>query len=678
VGREDELATMSGRLQEADGRLLTVTGVGGSGKSRLALAAAWALRPQFSDGVWWVELAGIGAGDDPSLQRATVASAAATALGMTLDGRRSPLDELAAVLGERTALVVLDNCEHLPEVATIARTVLAAAPHLRLLTTSREPLGLSGETLLPLEGLPVPAAEGTHDAGAYAAVQLFLDRAARHIPGWGQNPGEVEAAGRLCRLLEGMPLGIELAAHWVGHYSPDEIVEALQTDLEFLTAQTHDVPERQRSLRAVFATTWELLSATEQNALARLSVFRGGVDRSAAQAVAGVAATTLVTLVDKSLLRRLEVGRYGLHELLRQFAAERLAEAGEVGRLGDRHLAHYLALTEQASPELHGPNQRVWLERLDRDLDNLRAALAWAREQRDGELGLRLASALGHFWEVRSHMTEGRNWLEAMLAVGTAAPARPRAAALHAAGRLAFYQGDLGRAVELHEEALALWRELGDRHGIADAVINLGALAYWQGDFGRALTLFEEVLALRRELADRQGIARALINLGIVAHWQGDAGRALALLEEGLALARELGDKVLCALTVIYLGQSASRRGDAIMAATHYQEALRLCRDTGAGYMLPYALEGWGWVTRVQGGGERAAQLYGAAAALRAAIQVVLMPHEATDREEKLSALRESLGAAAFERGWAAGERMPPEEAVALALEEASGRASPV
>jgi predicted ATPase/DNA-binding SARP family transcriptional activator len=713
VGREGELAQLQS-LAQSDTRLVTVVGPGGSGKTRLALAAAWDLRSQFPDGVWWVELGGIQTEDDPTLERTTVASAVAAALGMTLDGRRPPLDELAALLGERNLLVVLDNCEHLPEVAAIAHTVLAAAPHLRVLATSRERLGLSGETMLPLEGLPVPE-EGAPDAGAAPSVQLFLDRAARHTPGWGQDKAEVDAAGRLCRLLEGMPLGIELAAHWVGHYAPDEIAAALQSDLAFLTAQTHDVPERQRSLRAVFAYSWNLLTETEREALARLSVFRGGADRPAARAVAGIATTTLVSLVDKSLLRRLDVGRYRLHALLRQFAAEKLAEAEETTTLGDRHLAHFLDLAEQAAGELRGPNQREWLDRLDRELDNLRAALAWARERGEEDLGLRLASALGRFWEMRSHVSEGRTLLAAALAA-SASPARPRAAALHAAGRLAYYQGDVeqaetldeealalwrqlgdsagiaaslnslgtlanregdaARAVDLHEEALALWRELGDRAGIAVSVINLGGMAYWQGDAARALALHEEALAMRRELGDRHGIVLALINLGAVAFWLESAERASVLLEEALPLARELGDQVMSAMTVLYLGHSASRRGDVIAAAAHFQEVVRLSRATGERYMLPYALEGWGWATRDQGGSERAAQLYGAAAALRAATHTVMAPPEARDREEKIAALRETLSAAVFERAWAEGERMRLEEAMAVVLQEASTPAS--
>lgn len=716
VGREDELAILSGRLQTAsETRLLTVVGVGGSGKSRLALAGAWDLRPQFPDGVWWVELAGIQPEHDPTLQRATLASTVAAALGVALGGRRSPLDELATALGERTMLVVLDNCEHLPEAGPVARVLLQAAPHLRVLTTSREPLGVWGEALLPLEGLPVPD-EGALDAGHSPAVQLFLDRAGRRIPGWGQEPEDVTAAGRLCRLLEGMPLGIELAAQWAGHYTPDEIATAMQHDLTFLTARTHDVPERQRSLRAVFDTTWTLLTDSEQQALAGLSIFRGSFNRSAAQGVAGVAPTTLATLVDKSLLRRLHAGRYGLHELLRQFAAERLAEAGRGSALEERHLVYYLALAEQAAPEIRGPRQREWLERLDRDLDNLRAALGWARELGASELGLRLASALERFWDVRNHVSEARTWLETMLAAGEAAPARPRAAALNAAGRLANRQDDYERAETLHEEALVLWRELGDQQGTADSLSNLGRLASRRGDFRRATELLEEALALRRGLGDQYGLATSLTILasldnrqgnveramalneealalrrklgdwaGIaaslnyvaaLAYWQGEFGRAERLLKEALQLARDLGDQELCAMALIYLGHDASRRGDVLAAMAHYQETLRLSRDAGLRYMLPHALEGWAWVTRNGGDGQRAAQLFGAAAALRAASHAVPPPYEATERDQKIETLRAALGAAAFERGWAEGQQMLPDEAVALALADASERSA--
>ena len=340
VGRADELAHLAAQLN-GDTRLLTVVGAGGVGKTRLALAAAGALRGQFADGTWWVALAGVQPADDEAIQRATLASAIATALGRTLGGRRPPLDELADTLHDCAALLVLDNCEHLPEVAAVARALLETAPKLRVLATSREPLGLGGEALLRLGGLPVPEA-GAADPASYPGVRLFLERAARHTPGWGQDAAEVAAVARLCRLLDGLPLGIELAAHWVGHYTPDEIAAAIQTDLDFLAARTRDVPDRHRSLRAVFDYTWNLLTAVEQQGLAHLSVFRGTFDRAAAQAVAGVRATTLVALVDKSLLRQAEVGRYNLHELLRQFAAERLDASGEAVAMRVQHAAYYL------------------------------------------------------------------------------------------------------------------------------------------------------------------------------------------------------------------------------------------------------------------------------------------------------------------------------------------------
>ncbi|HET9220883.1 MAG TPA: hypothetical protein VFO07_00180, partial [Roseiflexaceae bacterium] len=317
VGRADELASLAALLA-GDTRLVTLIGAGGAGKTRLALAIAWQLLPQFADGIWWVALAGVQPVGDSAHQRGTLASAVATALGRTLAGRRHPLDELADALQDRAALLVLDNCEHLPEAAAVARALIEAAPQVRVVATSREPLGLGGEALVRLEGLPVPL-PGASDPASYPGVQLFLERAARHTPDWGQGPGTIAATARLCRLLEGLPLGIELAAHWVGHYTPDDIAEAIQADLDFLAVRTRDLPDRHRSLRAVFDYAWHLLSAAEQRALARLSVFRGSFDGAAAEAVAEVDATTLVALVDKSLLRQAGAEHHSLHELLRQF-----------------------------------------------------------------------------------------------------------------------------------------------------------------------------------------------------------------------------------------------------------------------------------------------------------------------------------------------------------------------
>jgi predicted ATPase/DNA-binding SARP family transcriptional activator/Tfp pilus assembly protein PilF len=708
VGRGDELALVRGRLQEADGRLVTVVGAGGSGKSRLALAAAWGLRSQFPDGVWWVELAGIVPVEDPSLERTTVASAVAAALGLTLDGRRPPLDELAGVLAERTALLVLDNCEHLAEVGTVAHTVLESSSGLHLLTTSREPLGLSGETLLPLEGLPIPE-EGAPDAGASPAVQLFLDRAARHTPGWGQDRAEVEAAGRLCRVLEGMPLGIELAAHWVGHYAPDEITAAIQADLEFLTARTHDVPERQRSLRAVFAYSWRLLTDVEQQALVRLAVFRGSFDRTAAQAVAGVAATTLVTLVDKSLLRRLAVGRYGLHELLRQFAAERLAEAGETTTLGDRHLVHYLAVAEQAAPELHGPDQRDWLERLDQDLGNLRAALAWARQQEEIEQGLRLAVALHQFWVERGYWREARRWLEAGLEREQDLDPQLHAQALWSLGVLALEVGEHEQAARLLEGAASRFVALGDRAGLTRTLTQRGIAAFRRGAYDQATAFLAEGLQLAEELGDRQESALALLNLGLVALHQGNLPVARDRYEAALALARARGDAYIIILTLKFiadvsfeegkleeaetrlqevlararelaskremayalcnLGDVATQRGRYERAAEYLRESVLMARELGDTYLLLGTLAEHAKLAVAWGQAERAARLAGAETKLRDERGIALPVGELARREQALTHARAQLGEEAFQRAWATGQAMELEEAVTYALD---------
>jgi predicted ATPase len=455
-------------------------GQGGAGKTRLALAFAGQLLPQFADGVWWVALAGVQSVDDPALQRATLASAVATALRRTLGGRRDPLDELADALHDRAALLVLDNCEHLPEVAAVIRGLLEAAPKVRVVATSRKALGLGGEALLRLDGLPVPLLGGP--TRPVIRVQLFLERAAQHTPGWGQDLAD-GAIARLCRLLDGLPLAIELAAHWVGHYTPDEIAEAIQADLDFLAARTRDVPDRQRSLRVVFDYAWRSLNAAEQQTLMRLSVFCGGFDRAAAQAVADVRAITLVALVDKSLLQHVGVGRYSLHELLRQFAAERLLASGEVAVVRAQHAAYYLALAEQAAPELTRPDQAAALERLDRALDNLRAALSWVWEPGRIDVGLRLAGALERYWFTRGYFSEGREWLERFLTPAHAQEAPPavRAQAFSAAGLLANTQGDLTEAMRWLELGLECYRAADDLAGAVRALTTLGGVAYDQG-----------------------------------------------------------------------------------------------------------------------------------------------------------------------------------------------------
>jgi predicted ATPase/DNA-binding SARP family transcriptional activator len=667
VGRADELARLAVLLGD-DTRLVTLVGAGGAGKTRLALANAWQLLPQFADGVWWVALAGVQPVDDPALQRTTLASAVATALGRALGGRRDTLDELAEALHDCAALLVLDNCEHLPEVAPVARALLEAAPQVRVVATSREPLGLGGEALVRLEGLPVPL-PGAADPASYPGVQLFLERAARHTPGW---QGEAKGAvARLCRLLDGLPLAIELAAHWVGHYTPDEIVEAIQTDLDFLAARTRDLPDRHRSLRAVFDYAWRALSAAEQQALMRLSIFRGSFDRAAAQAVAGVRATTLAALADKSLLQQLAVGRYSLHELLRQFAAERLGDSGEAAAVRAQHAAYYLALAEQAAPELTRPSQATALERLDRALDNLRAALSWVGEQGQVELGLRLAGALERFWFTRGYLSEGREWLERFLTPADSAEASPavRAQAFSAAGLLANTQGDHIRAVRWLELGLECYRVADDLAGAVRALTTLGGVAYDQGDLREARERWEQSLAQARAVGDPGEIARALGNLGEAHYHLGELESAAALHIEALALARQLGRANLEAFQLGDLGNVARRQGDLQRATALHRQALELKRALGARRQIAITLEDLAAVAAAEGNAMRAARLLGAAAAIREEIGTPQAIPERNATEQAVAEVRAALSEQAWAAAFIGGQALSVDQAIAYALE---------
>jgi len=493
----------------------------------------------------------------------------------------------------------------------------------------------------------------------------------------------------------------------------DEISAAIQTDLDFLMARTRDMPDRQRSLRAVYDYTWRLLTDPERQALARLSVFRGSFDRAAAQAVSEVAATTLVALMDKSLLRRADVGRYSLHELLRHFTAERLVAQGETTALRNRHLAHYLALAEQAAPELKGPHLVVWLERLEGEIDNLRAALSWALEQGALE-GLRLAGELGRFWRLHGYLREGLGWLEALLAlpadVPESASRTARAQALASAGELTWRLGDYARATALLAEALDLWREVGDTDGMATSLNSLGNVAYRQGNYdaatglyrealslrrqvgdmqgesvalgnlgrvalqrgdaAQAFTLLEETLALKRRVEDTQGIAGTLTSLGRVAIRQGDYARAISLLEESLALKDTMGDKHGRVTALSLLGWVTFLHGDIARATPLLQESLRLGWEIGARDRMAEVLESLAAVSAATGRPRQAAQLGGAAEALRTELGLPLSLDQQRSHDQMVQAARVALGEDGFAAAWAAWQAGPLEEATTYALEE--------
>jgi non-specific serine/threonine protein kinase len=617
IGREHELSEVLALLGTE--RLVTLTGSGGVGKTRLALAVAAELVDRYPDGVWLVELAAL---TDPSL----VPHAAAQILELREEPGRPLSVVLSAFLQPKRLLLVLDNCEHLVGTcADLATALLRTCPDLHLLATSREGLGVAGEALYRVPSLAVPDPRHLPPVEMLAtceAVQLFVARAHTRGAGFSLTAQNAAAVAQICARLDGIPLAIELAAARVSALPVETIAARLAECFRLLTGGPRTVLPRQQTLRAALDWSHDLLSQPEQVLLRRLAVFAGGWTLEAAEQIcAGEEVERwdvldlLSTVVNKSLVL-LEVAsdspRYRLLETVRQYARERLAVAGEAVQVGDQHLAWCLALAEQAEEALAGPEQDVWLVRLEVEHDNLRAALTWVRDRGVWEAGVQLAGALWRFWQTRSYLSEGRGWLEEVLAKsGTSVmPAALRAHALYGTGNLARMQGDFARAVVLLEESLAIYRDLGDKGRIAQSLDLLGFVASNQGDYARAVALHEESLALDRELGDKSGIASSLNGLGIVASNQGDYARAVALHEESLAISRYLGDKDTIAKTLAFLGNVAYSQGDRARASALYGESLAISRKEGDKVGTAWALSGLGEVAYSQGDYAQAGALH--------------------------------------------------------------------
>jgi DNA-binding SARP family transcriptional activator/predicted ATPase/predicted negative regulator of RcsB-dependent stress response len=641
IGREAELAELGALLENPSCRLITIAGPGGIGKTRLALAAATEYADMFAHGAAFVPLAGV---DSPAF----VAPAILAALGVPLEGQRDPHDQLLCHLRARELLLVLDSYEQLLAGAAFLAEMLRRAPGVTLLVTSRVRLALQAEWLFDLEGLRYPAGASADGAEGYSAVQLFIQRARQVHRHFLPTQEDMCAIACMCRLVEGMPLAIELAAAAVRDRPCAAIASAIQADLRTLEAALQDIPERHRSIWAAFEHSWRLLGEQEQQLLRRLAVFRGGFtleaaeavgrdrrpetgpqgaehDRSAARADDSRPAIRdrLEALVDKSLLRRCGAERYDMHELVRQYAATKLHEANEDAPARNAHLACFVALAEAAAPHLHGGSQGFWLARLEQEHDNLRAALEWSLGSEVGslhptdlrqraELGLRLAGALGWFWEVRGHLSEGRAWLARLLRLAERCGAATalQAQGLHIAGKLAYRQGDYPAAQTFHERSLMLWRALEDRHGIARALNDLGNVAFHRGEYAAARACYSEHLALRRALDDKRGLAMALNNLGITAGQQGDYEAAGTLFEESLAIYRELGDQWSIASSLHNLGEVARQQGMFGLARARFEESLAIRRTLGDRRSIARSLKQLGDIFFLQGDPQAARALY--------------------------------------------------------------------
>jgi predicted ATPase/DNA-binding CsgD family transcriptional regulator len=680
---------------------------------------ARALVQSYPDGVWLVELAPLSEGE-------LVPKAVAEALGI-LERPAEPLTRtLAKVLEGKELLLVLDNCEHLVDAtARLVDVLLDTCPQVRVLATSREALGVEGELRWPVPPLSVPREGRTpspEELEGYESARLFVERARGCDPSFTLSPRNAVAVAEICGKLEGIPLAIELAAARVGVLSTEQICERLVASLKLLTGGGRTQTPRQRTLRGTLDWSYDLLPEPERKVFRRLSVFAGGWTLDASEAVAsgdGVEEGEILELISRLVEKSLVVAkgsnlgsvRHRLLEPIRQYAREKLEDSGEVEEHRRRHAGFFLALAEEAEQGLRESEQGEWLERLEAEHDNMRAALSWATERGEAELGLRFASALRWFWYARGHYGEGRGWLEQALATGGQTGVATRARALDALGWLAHDQGDMDRAVaaaeeglklgtkapievsclasfrnmlgeaarhrgdyeratELFEEGLLLYREVGDRRGIAWSLGNLANVSSDRGDYERAVELYEEGLALCRELGGAQPLGDYLSSLGYEFLLQGDYQRAAALNEEAATLLRNQGHRGGLQYALDNLGWAALVRGDRERAKALHEESLALCRELGDQLVASESMEGLACSAGIRGEAERAARMFGAAHALREAVGHEHAPREQALRQPYLVAVRSSLDKASWEAAFAEGQAMTLEEAVEYALSD--------
>jgi predicted ATPase/DNA-binding XRE family transcriptional regulator len=618
IGREQELTDLTVLLGQANVRLVTVTGPGGTGKTRLALEVGAHLQGTFRDGVLFVDLA-------PVREAEFVLPTLASTLGVRERAGQPLRDTLARVLASKHLLLLLDNCEQVPEAAPEIAALLAACPQLSVLATSRAALRVRGEREVPLLPLPLPASDhrsSVADVALVPTVALFLERATASQPTFALTPDNAAAVAAICQRLDGLPLAIELAAAWTRVLPPAALLDRLEQRLLLLTGGSRDLPARQQTMRDAIAWSYDLLAESEQTLFRRLAVFAGSFSLEAATAVAGARGMPdgailegIAGLVTTSLLQTredLDGGpRYQMLETIREYGLEQLAASGEAEELGRHHADYALALAQAGAAALGSATQGGWLTRLEVEQANLRAALTWLRDHEAGETGLRLATALGVFWHIRNAHAEARTWLEIFLAHASAAtPTKDRLSALHWVGEFAGLLGDTA-AAEVHlTESLTLARQVDDKGGIALALRAIGSAAFLHGDVAASIAPFTEAAGIARELEDRRQTAFLVAFLAIAVGHQGDLTRAEALVIESEALLRALGDtdSFEADFALIVHGFLAIMGGDYAQAQPHLEAAVGTGRAIGAKANLSVALGGLADVALAQGDIEAAVQ----------------------------------------------------------------------
>lgn len=723
IGRRQDIDEIARRLHDGV-RLLTLTGVGGTGKTRLALAAATRLRDEFEHGVCFVSLAALA---DPGL----VMPAIARALGIKESGDQVLRDQVIAFLSSRQFLLVLDNCEHVLQGVKVLADFLLACPRLVLLATSRSRLHLAAEYEYPVAPLQIPGEDrmvpgdqsDVTELERYDAIAFFVDRVQAANGNFRLTPDNAAAVVKICRRLDGLPLALELAAARLRLFPPPVLLTRLSRSLDVLRGGPRDAPARQQTLRGTIDWSFELLPASEKRLFARLAVFAGGFSLESAEILAhavdaneGEVVDGLESLIDKSLLRLREdsgeEARFVMLQTIREYGLEQLTAGGEANSARHAHAVQYLELAEEAKSHLMNSDRALYARQLSLEIDNLRAALQYALEVRDTETGLRLAGALWPFWEMHGHLSEGREWLRSLFEAGGGSAEvngevvkdTTRAAALIGGAALSMDQSDYAPAREQASEGLELYRKLGDRSGIALALNVLGSVASYTGDYVEAETLTEQGLALYRQLRDMWGIGLSLNNLGALAADRGNLDRARTLYEEGLRIEQELGADWAVSVVQCNLGdlsrefgdyESALRmyarslelrralgdvlgiahclagmaaawadRGEYDRAEQLYRESLQQYQAAGARWGEAHYLEGLAGIALARGHMDHAVTLYGAAAAMRDTIGHPLTESERATQAAQLDSIRGEVGGecynSAWRRGWAA-----PQEALA-------------
>ena len=754
IGREKEMDEIK-KLVAAN-RIVTLTGSGGAGKTRLSLQVSVDCLPQFSDGVWFVELAPVA---DPAL----VPQIVATTLGLREQPGRAILDLLKDYLREKNVLLVLDNCEHLIDACTqLTDTLLHTATHLKILATSREALGIAGETTYTVPALSFPnrsllpfgtkEERGIEALAQFEAVHLFIDRARAMQPTFAVTDANAAALAEICQRLDGIPLGLELAAARVNVLSVEQIAKRLDDRFRLLTVGSRTALPRQQTLRALIDWSYDLLSDQERVLLQRLSVFAGGFGLETAERVtsdpsansrqakwqvtSGESAiassvtrhpSTLLSrglspesildllshLVNKSLVIADEANgeaRYRMLETIRQYAREKLGEAGQEMLISNRHLDYFLAFVEEIDQTLRGAEQDSGLSSLDRELDNLRAALAWSAKSNNVETELRLASALWRYWRVRSYFSEGRRWLEDALSRGEHASSSARAKALMGAGSLANYQADYARARLLLEESLALHRELNDKPRIANclnllshgkmmtgdfagaqasleesfaifrglddtrgmgySLYFLGSMLLGSGDIAAARPVLEESLTRLKEAGDTWWVGNTLIQLGWGINRQGEHTRALQLFDEALEISAQFGDTRGTARALMYIAEAKFSQGEYEAARAKYIEGLKFFHEIGDKWWGTVCLEGLAYIAAHRNNARHAARLMGVAEHMHELLGAPILAVYRESHEWSADRARAQLGAQDFSEAWNEGRTLTYDQAIQLAMSD--------